>query len=213
MNKIKESLEEMKVCAAVFLDMQAFDRVWHEGLLYKIKTHLPSHIYLILKYNLEEHYFQMKVDNEFSTFHLIKSGIPQGCDLGPFLYLLFTAHIPTIKEVTIVIFTDDTGILSTDNETDRDSMKLQNHLNILQNWYRNWKINVNSEKSTQISFTTTRCSCPNLIHNNVPIPQKLIVKYLGIHLDNKLTWKNHIKTKKSQLTLKVKQMTWLIGKK
>jgi hypothetical protein len=49
-NKIKENIEGKKECTSVFLDIeQSFDKVWHKGLLYKLKRNLPDQLYLILK--------------------------------------------------------------------------------------------------------------------------------------------------------------------
>jgi hypothetical protein len=94
-NKIKESMEGKKVCTNVFLDIQhAFDKIWHEGLLYKLKRNLSDQLYLIMKLYLSERYFQVKIDDELSAYHLIRAGVPQGSILGPFLYLIFTADIP-----------------------------------------------------------------------------------------------------------------------
>jgi hypothetical protein len=46
-NKIKESMEAQKVCTTVHLDIQqAFDKVWHKGLLYKLKKNLSDHLHL-----------------------------------------------------------------------------------------------------------------------------------------------------------------------
>jgi len=54
-NKIKESIAGKKMCTSVFLEIQqAFDKVWHRGLLYKVKLHLPDHFYLLLKSYLIE---------------------------------------------------------------------------------------------------------------------------------------------------------------
>lgn len=184
------------MCASVFLDIQqAFDKVWHQGLLYKLKNHLPDQLYLILKSYLSDRYFQVRLDDALSNYHLIKSGVPQGSVLGPFLYLIFTGDVPVTNDTLMATFADDTAILSSDTDPVRASEKLQNHLNLLQNWLEHWKINVNTNKSTQITFTTKRGTCPQVSINNAPIPVKTEVKYLGLHLDQKLTWKTHIKMK------------------
>ena len=59
--EILKSLEEKKLCTAAFLDIQqAFDRVWHDGLLYKLKATFPTRYYLLLKSYLTDRYSQIK---------------------------------------------------------------------------------------------------------------------------------------------------------
>jgi hypothetical protein len=93
----------------------------------------------------------------------------------------------------IATFPDDTAILSSDADPVRASEILHHHLSLLQTCLKQWKIKVNPIKSTQTTFTTIRGLCPQLNINNTLIPIKTEVKYLGLHLDQKLTWKNHIK--------------------
>jgi hypothetical protein len=54
-----------------------------------------------------------------------------------------------------------------------------------------------NNKSAQIIFTTKFTECPPVMLNNEPVPMKNEVKYLGLHLDRRLTWKTHIKAKKT----------------
>jgi len=49
--------------------------------------------------------------------------------------------------------------------------------------------------------------------HNVPIPMRPTVKYLGLYLDQRLTWSTHIKTKRLHLNLKLRSMNWLLGRK
>jgi hypothetical protein len=118
--------------------------------------------------------------------------------------------------VRVVLLTqtpfDDTAIMSSDHDPNTVSQKLQQHLNLFQNWMEQWKITVNPAKSSQITFTT-RTIWPQVSINNFPIPIKQEVKYLGLHLDKKLTWQTHIKAKRRQLGLKVRTMNWLINRK
>jgi hypothetical protein len=60
------------------------------------------------------------------------------------------------------------------------------------------------------TFTTRRTICPQVSINNFPILIKQEVKYLGLHLDQKLSWQTHMKAKRRQLELKVRYMNWLI---
>ena len=91
---------------------QAFDKVWHRGLLCKLKLHLPDHLYLLLKSFLSERYFQVKFDDELSDYHPIRAGVPQGSVLGPLLCLLYTADVPLTQDTLMATFADDTAILS-----------------------------------------------------------------------------------------------------
>ena len=66
-NKIVTSLEGHTLCTAVFLDVaQAFDKVWHTGLLYKLKATLPGPYYLLLKSYLTHRYFQVRYNGTYS---------------------------------------------------------------------------------------------------------------------------------------------------
>jgi hypothetical protein len=98
--------------------------------------------------------------------------------LGPFLYLIYTADIPTTNKTNMATFADDTVILALDQNPIAASEKLQNHLNLLQQWLCKWKIKVNNDKSVQIMFTTRSIECPQVMLNDEPIPIKNEVKYL-----------------------------------
>ena len=90
--------------------------------------------YLLLKSYLSERYFQVKIDNEFSDYHSIRAGVPQISVLGPLLYLLYTADVPTIEDTLMATFADDTPILSSDHDPVPVTEKLQHHLRLLQTW-------------------------------------------------------------------------------
>ena len=109
---ILTALHNSEYCTAVFLDVsQVFDKVWHPGLLYKIKQHLPTFLPLLKSY-LSDWQTRTRVKGKVSALFSIKSGVPQGSALGPPLYILFTSDIPQAPNVTIGTFADDTAILS-----------------------------------------------------------------------------------------------------
>jgi retron-type reverse transcriptase len=103
------------VCA--FLDIsQAFDKVWHAGLLCKLRQALPLNYFLLLKSYSYNRHFRVKVGNDYSELKSIHAGIPQGSVLGPLLYLLYTADLPTSPRTFVANFADDTAILTKDSQ-------------------------------------------------------------------------------------------------
>ena len=80
-------------------------------------------------------------------------------------------------------------------------------------YYQRWRIKANENKSTHITFSLKRETCPAVTLNGQHIPQGETAKYLGIHLDRRLTWQKHIFTKRKQLGLQLHRMYWIIGRK
>lgn len=210
--EIRKVFERKHYCSAVFLDVaQAFDRVWHEGLILKIKSLLPHKTHDILISYLANRTFQVKYNKAISSEFEIGAGVPQGSVLGPLLYVLYTADIPTSNKVLISTFADDTALLSSNACAKTASKQLQTHLNLVQDWLHTWKIKVNELKSKHITFTLRNNTCEEVRINNIPVPQANEVTYLGIHLDRRLTWKNHIQSRRTQAKLKMASLAYLLN--
>lgn len=143
----------------------------------------------------------------------INAGIPQGSVLGPVLYTIYTADLPTSENVMVATYADDTAILSSSNSSTEASYHLQNHLNKLDHWLKKWNIMVNPNKSQHITFALRREDCPSVSINASVIPSSSSVKYLGIVLDRRMTWKDHIRNKRQQLKIKTRKLYWLVGPK
>ena len=212
-SEIRSSLERKQYCSAAFLDIaQAFDKVWHEGLLYKIRTLLPNCFYEVIKNYMVNRKFFVKYNSASTNLYEIHAGVPQGSVLGPVLYLIFTADLPTSNKVKVSTFADDTAILATHQNPAEASRILQEHLDKIQIWLNKWRIKVNESKSVHITFTLRKLTCPPVKLNNINLTQSQNIKYLGLHVDRRLTWKKHIETKCQQIKLKLSKINWLIGK-
>lgn len=212
--KINNDIEEKRYCCAVFLDIsQAFDKVWHEGMCYKLKKYLPYNYYKLLKSYLSDRHFFIQQYDVQTTLKPIISGVPQGSVLGPMLYLIYTADLPQTNQTTVATFADDTALLSSHTDCKIATRNLQINLDQIQSWLKKWRMKANEDKSVQVTFTTRRENCPPVTLNGKQLKHAEQAKYLGMHLDRRMTWKVHILNKRKQLGLKLKQMYWMMGRK
>lgn len=212
-DQIEKCLEEKKICSAIFLDVaQAFDKVWLDGLIFKLKKTLPYEYCQILKSYLTGRYFRVKQEGVYSNIKEAKAGVPQGSVLGPYLFVLFTSDLPQTNNTTTATFADDTAILAVGDTIEETTVTLQKAINNVQEWLAKWRIKVNESKSTHINFTNRKVETLPVILNNLTVPYANQAKYLGMNLDAKLKWKVHVKKKAQELQLKYRKMYWLMGR-
>ncbi|KAL4143801.1 hypothetical protein QTP88_006080 [Uroleucon formosanum] len=140
-DEISTALENKEYCSGLFLDIaQAFDRVWYKGLPYKLKLFMPAPYYLIIKSYLQNRSFVVRQGNDISSTHSIYAGVPQGSDLFPDLYNIFTADIPQFSNTLLATYADDTAILSSSSNPNLASAVLQDHANKIDEWVKNGKL-------------------------------------------------------------------------
>uniref|UniRef100_A0A6M2DDB3 Putative rna-directed dna polymerase from mobile element jockey n=1 Tax=Xenopsylla cheopis TaxID=163159 RepID=A0A6M2DDB3_XENCH len=211
-NSILEGLNKKQHNIAVFLDVhQAFDKVWHYGLLQKIKQTFPKY-HEILKSYLNNRKFYITINNNTSDTKPIHCGVPQGSVLSPLLFNLYTSDMPINSTITTCTYADDIAIVANHVDINLANNNLQNYLTQLEIWFKNCKMKINIDKSHHLIVSLRPHDNPPLFLFNNPIPIKDEVKYLGLHLDNKLIWKKHILKKKKQIELKMKELNWLLGR-
>lgn len=211
---IQKALQEKKFCCGAFLDIQqAFDRVWHDGLLLKIKNQLPSPFFHIIKSYLSDRKFKVRYGGEESGWKTVRAGIPQGSVLGPLLYTIFTADMVVDEACITGTYADDTGYLSTHENLNEARRQLQSNLILFENWAKKWRLKISASKCEVITFCLrVEEPLPPLIINNQPLPEVATVRYLGMHLDKKLNFAHHIKTKINHLKLTLSKYNWLVGR-
>lgn len=132
----------------------------------------------------------MKYGEAITSHHRISSGVPHGSVLGPILYLIYTADLPVSSGTLSATFADDTAILTSSKDPEMASHILQRSLDDIQKWMRLWRIKTNESKSVHITFTLCRGECPPVLLNGAQVPRAEIIRYLGMHLDRRLTWKS-----------------------
>jgi hypothetical protein len=94
----------------------------------------------------------------------------------------------------------------------KNSLKKQTHRDRIQNWTRKWRLIINENKSTHVTFTLRKGNIPQLYNNNNTIPQAEAVKYPVLHFDKRLNWKHHITQTRKHLNLKTRELYWILGR-
>lgn len=156
-------------------------------MLYKLKKFLPAPYYLLIRSYLQNRTFSVRQGTSTSLYFPVFAGVPQGCDLSPDLFNIYTSDFPTTNNTTIATYADDTAILTSDTDPKIASSALQNHLDLISIWATTWRVKINPEKSFHVPFTLRKKNSPPLQLQGVDIPITPKVKYLGITIDKRLT--------------------------
>jgi len=110
-DKISYSLEKIQICTAAFLNMAyAFDKMWHQGLLFKLKSIFPPYYYLSFKSYLEDRHFVVRSGSALSEINPIHARVPQGSVATPLLFNLYISDKSTTNHTITGDFADDKAI-------------------------------------------------------------------------------------------------------
>ena len=190
----------------IFLDMsKAFDKVWHEGLLHKLKTFgISNNIYFVLKSFLSNRLQRVTLNGLNSDWRNLKAGVPQGSILGPLLFLIYVNDLPQGLKSTVKLFADDVSLFSiVDNNPLHSANILNDDLETINRWSNNWKMSFNpdpTKQATEVLFSHKRKDIvhPELLFNGSKVSRASSQKHLGMVLDEKLTFHEHLSIKLSK---------------
>jgi len=168
---------------------------------------------MILKSYLTDRTFHVRYQEEYTALHTNQSGVPQDSFHGPILYSIYTADLPETEQMMMATYADDTAILASHHNPITASTNLQHHLNQFEKWLKRWRIKAIENKSTHITFSLKRETCPAVTLNGQHNPQRETAKYLHIQIERRLTCQKHIFTTRKQLGLQLHRIYWIIGRK
>ena len=211
-DKIFNAKTKQRHPGIIFLDIKkAFDTVNHDILLAKLKNYGVSG--LALKW-FESYLIgrkqQTRVGSRISDLVEILSGVPQGSILGPILFSIFINDLPTACiESTPYLFADD-GALYFDNIKRGDYANVKLEIQSIFKWLQANKLALNNDKTKLLIFDTN----PNLdaVLVNVRNDLTLVIcecksqKYLGLIVDNKLNFYEHIDYIKKKVAKRIGAM-------
>ena len=180
----------------VFLDIsKAFDRVWHAGLLFKLKQlGFEDPVLLFIESYLSNRLQRVTIGGQTSPWLPIEAGVPQGSILGPLLFLVYINDITVNITCDIRLFADDTSILEIVHEPMATAENLNYNLTQIHRWGKLWRMTFNAIKSISMTFSAKRHKPdhPPLLLGNTPIPEATLHTHLGVTLSNNLSWHQHI---------------------
>lgn len=197
---------------AVFCDLsKAFDVINHKILLHKLRTYgIRGIVNDWFSSYLSNRIQFVEIEGNTSSHQLIHCGVPQGSILGPLLYLIYVNDIHKSCESNILSFADDTTLyISHSNLTDLFHVA-NTEINNLYKWFCANKLSLNAKKTKYIVIRPKYRQCSfenkNVFINGTPLQRvgqnctDTSVKFLGLCIDEYLTWQHHIKHVNSKIS-------------
>ncbi len=209
-NTFCKALDEGKEVRSVFCDIsKAFDRVWHAGLLYKLKKAGISGIL----FKWFEHYLsgrkqRVVLPGANSLWVSIKAGVPQGSILGPLLFLVFINDIVNELNSTVRLFADDTSLYIIVDHPQTAAAILNDDLEKIHSWATTWLVTFNPNKTESLLLSRKRIqpNHPTIYMDNVPIKEVTSHKHLGVYFSKTGNWHTHTDTIRSKAIVRLNML-------
>ena len=184
---------------SVFLDIsKAFDKVWHDGLLYKLKSMgISGELHKLLTNYLSGRLQRVVLNGQNSSWRPVLAGVPQGSILGPLLFLIYINDLPNGLKSNAKLFADDTSLFAIVKDKNESASVLNNDLSLISKWAYDWKMLFNPDPkkpAQEVIFSRKRHfqNHPTININNIPVERASSQKHLGLILDEKLNFKQHV---------------------
>ena len=198
-DNIKSDIDNNNIVCGIFADLsKAFDTVDHSILIKKIDYYgIRGVANELIDSYLTNRKQYVQVNGSKSEYLPITCGVPQGSVLGPLLFLLFINDIVySCPAAKLVIFADDTSVFFSNKSIAQLIVQAELTLRQLMKWFEANRLTLNTSKSNFIIFRTIRRKIGdlpdkiNIFGKDVHRTDK--IKYLGVLIDEHLTWKYHI---------------------
>ena len=212
LDNIYNAMDDSDFLGAVFIDLsKAFDTVPHNLLLHKLEHYgIRGNALNLLESYLSNRKQFVSIEGIKSSMQDVKIGVPQGSVLGPLLFLLYINDLPnSVNNVNSILFADDTTMFARDNDVYDLCNTISSDMLLVKEWLIANSLTLNESKSYYIIFSLKKIP-DNLrvtIGDHV-LDRKTHGKFLGVILDEKLNFSNHI----DHVTNKVSKLTGLMYK-
>ncbi len=194
-NQVCKAFDDKKSTCIVFCDIsKAFDRVWHTGLIFKLRQYGINGNLLnwIINY-LTSRRQKVFVSSSYSVEKHINAGVPQGSVLGPLLFLIYVNDIAESLVSITRLFADDSSLAVSNSDSAVIETTLNSDLRTVTNWSKQWLVNFNPNKTEVVFFSLSNQIRPNLVFNGTQLNFCNHHKHLGVTFSEDGSWHEHIK--------------------
>ena len=198
LNRVYAGVNEGKFGVGIFLDLQkAFDMVNHKILKEKLRHYGVRGMPLqLIESFLSDRKQYVKIDKNKSSILTSSIGTPQGSVISPLLFLIFINDIVNSSDIlNFSLFADDTCIYASDSNLENLYVRVNHEILQVEKWIKANLLSLNINKTVYLLFSGNIIfsRTPPLMIFNSMISRKNVTKFLGILIDEKLTWKPHVK--------------------
>ena len=198
LNNVYDSINKSKYLLSIFIDFRkAFDTVNHSILLDKLSFYgirgLPLKWF---RSYLHERKFYVSIGESSSDVKFLSMGVPQGSILGPVLFLIYINDIINCSNsLNFTLYADDTTVSYSDAKIENLYSVFNEETYNLYNWTLANKLSLNFEKTKYMLISTKHCDtlkCFEIKFLNHKIERVKYFKFLGVLIDDKVNFSNHI---------------------
>jgi len=212
LSNIRNAMEQRLYTIGVFLDLaKAFDTVDHSILLKKMSLYGVSEKSATWFENyLSGRTQYVDINGTSTTLLPISCGVPQGSILGPLLFLIYINDLSNcVPGLQVILFADDTNIFLSHKNISTLFSTMNAQLKNLENWFHANRLSINLTKTKYMVFGKERdtdnlpLKLPPLLLSSASIKRVYATKFLGITLDENLSWTRHINILEANLSQNV----------
>ena len=199
-DKITKSLDNDDIVISLFIDLKkAFDTVDHRILLRKLYAYgIRGTMLKWIESYLSGRTQYVVFDGQESEIHGIQCGVPQGSILGPLLFILYMNDICNVSDIFFAImYADDTSLVVNGKDLNALIQLLNTALIDLCTWFKANRLSLNTTKTFYMIFHRARIKhmsgvADSIVMDNTILAKTSSLKYLGVIVDHKLNWIEHI---------------------